>query len=107
MKHTQGPWRAGEHLRETSIWAGDRKVCVLCEPKPHVVSVSENEVWPNAEFIVKACNNFDALVEALEYFEDCMDRGVSAESIRYAEKVGDARSVLRESRAILAKVKGE
>jgi hypothetical protein len=57
--HTPVPWSIGKRRWITS---GDVDIARI-----HSVSkIGENEAVANAEFIVRACNSHDALLEALE-----------------------------------------
>jgi hypothetical protein len=57
--HTPGPWSIGKRRWITS---GDLDIARI-----HSVSkIGEAEAVANAEFIIRACNSHDALLEALE-----------------------------------------
>jgi hypothetical protein len=104
MTHTPPPWKA---VKNTCFWEiqpetradtdpyqiGD--VCASC-PKNDVNELQK----ANADFIVRAVNNHDALVEALEDAEKALDL--------YGDKSkGSIVSALNNARVTLAKAKGD
>ena len=45
---------------------------IICQMLNHA-RIGRNDTLPNAEFILKACNSHDALVEALQEVKRCRD----------------------------------
>lgn len=64
MEHTKLPWRVGGDL----ISHKDIEIATVWSrrPKQRQFSPDQSEADANAAFIVKCCNNFEELVEALE-----------------------------------------
>ncbi len=70
-KHTATPWEC-----DLSIWEYGPWVAVKCdEPRVTVAHVYKDE---NAQFIVRACNNYEALVDALTKARSMLARGTPA-----------------------------
>lgn len=99
--HTETPWEVHEF--------GDGKIMVLNKKSKRGIvcfSYTDDEARANAAFIVKACNNFDAMKEALE----AIKRKSFFHMVRFADEKGD-RKVLGALKEIaieaLAKIEGE
>ena len=60
IQHTPGPWTIGRGRRW--ITSGDVDIARIHD----VSKIGEAEAVANAEFIIRACNSHDALLEALE-----------------------------------------
>lgn len=72
-EHTPTPWRVGpDNVNPFYIAAPDQGMTAFVGivPIPMQTGRTEAENRANAEFIVKAVNNHDALVKALEFFAD-------------------------------------
>ena len=97
--HTPGPWK--QHATPGKIYASVRGAdgrCVAdCGSRSDVIAQA------NAEFIVRACNAHDDLLEALEACERALDEAYFAEP----DGCGClACESLRKARAAIAKAKG-
>ena len=75
MSHTRLPWVNGLDMPAVAnnnpdprlIWAGSLYIGSM-----ETAWISEAEQAANAEFIVRACNNFDALLAACEAAWNCI-----------------------------------
>lgn len=113
-KHTPGPWEARWSVQR---WAGGRELntCVIGTPKDargatHLVTRMDGPTSgdlavdkANAEFIVRACNSHDALIEALEGLANRVDPGVKSRDFGIDSLV----NALSAARAAIAKARGE
>jgi len=94
QERTAGPWKIADDLQE--------HYHVVVSETCHC-GVARSEDYEDAEFIVQACNSFDALVSALEDAEFLM-----RQAGKIAGPMQDSfnRSAA-DARAALAKAKGE
>ena|ERR1700731_107137 len=97
-KHTATPWnvcKCTPSLIEavcaevTAFDDGKRIIVQTLDPIPHIGNTAINA---NAEFIVRACNSHDELVQALQAFAD-----VAEDDDKYISFVEDARAVLAKA----------
>lgn len=72
--HTPGPWEIDVTIYE-HMCAGIRQVGGDTAPIAQVWRTDDRTGYANAEFIVRACNSHDALVEALRGLLDQFDAG--------------------------------
>ena len=89
-QHTATPWKSYNHYVLSSV--GDIANCqIVQEGNP----ITPEESYANAEFIVKACNNHDALMEALK---DCLAvlRLDSDMEEDFAEEIKKAKTALAQ-----------
>ena len=69
MEHTKTPWKVGEYnedYEEINILCVSDGYTYHAANVPVFQGAPSDEQKANAAFIVRACNNFDALVEALK-----------------------------------------
>lgn len=101
VKHTALPWYAYEPQKDTGEIVITRDCSHLdtriCKVLP--VSPQDEDTTANAAFIVKACNNFDDLVDALECAIPILEEKQS--------KLSFTLVPLKEARAALAKARGD
>ena len=105
-KHTPTPWETGSLMSRVQVWPAGWPVpmCVAdCAAK--YAPESNGEQCANAAFIVRACNNFEELVKALERAVDhlIMDLDRNGKGIQSH----DTPEALIQARAALAKARGE
>lgn len=68
-ERTPGPWK--QHpVFFTSVYADDKQVAITGGATVDIKNVHEREA--NAAFIVKACNNHDELIKALNVISDSL-----------------------------------
>ncbi len=60
-KHTSVPWEVSDK-QPCQIWANGKCIAMTCLWPDY----GNPEAYANAEFIVRACNSFDELLEACE-----------------------------------------
>lgn len=82
IKHTATPWKVENGIIRTPIF--DNKV------------ISRDEIRANAQFIVKAVNNHDALVEALEALTNYCDNYANTEDSY--EFINQAKKALSQAK---------
>ena len=76
MEHSKTPWGCDSTAIEGSYVVygdsgdDDDEICIVSEMFADSIEHEESAARANAEFIVKACNNHDALVEALKGLMD-------------------------------------
>ena len=68
-KHTKTPWRLGGFA---SIWSGVQEQSAISSDLVCVLPELDENREGNAEFIIRAVNSHDALVEALEEARNCL-----------------------------------
>lgn len=68
VKHTPTPW----HTESTSICSEHWRIAYCIGYDPIIPGVSIRECHANAEFIVRACNYHDALLDALKGLSDLL-----------------------------------
>ena len=98
--HTPVPWSIGKRRWITS---GDVDIARI-----HSVSkIGENEAVANAEFIVRACNSHDALLEALELYDSFSKANDDwRQMVRNLLNSDDTPEVVIKAREAIAKAKG-
>jgi len=67
-KHTPTPWYIWEHGTDTD------PSCKIFAEKAGIVQTIGGNDEANAQFIVRACNNFDDLLEALKEYQQVIER---------------------------------
>jgi len=98
MKHTPTPW---EILGATIIIAPETAyICELCDPKPEANQKLElrspkwDEGIANAQFIVKACNCHDELLEALKNAKVAFDHMSRSERVMLVPVIGSVEAAI-------------
>ena len=99
-QHTPGPWKVTKnpHTRLVFLNAGNRDYPLFKDDADGLDTT--NADWSNAEFIVRACNAHDDLLEALE----ALMRAEGLTDDDYYETIDGAMAL---ARLAIAKAKGE
>lgn len=109
---TPGPWRVKTIHARTWIEAqGKIAIADIAGMATLTGECDADQVDANAEFIVRACNSFDALLAAARAAEELLDRiarlkGAGGFSAEFCDAVADKRDQLRAAIAA-AETKGE
>ena len=105
-KHTQVPWNQNEE--NTLIIEGCDHRLSICEVHDHSDTSdvhNAQEAEANAEFIVRAVNNHDVLVGAIdELFKQCV---MMHKYYGEIDNTREADNAINTAKALLAKAKGE
>jgi hypothetical protein len=110
QEHTPTPFRVVAHSwEETGIYAGDERIAV-CQINSGVSEETQDEYETimdnNADFIVRACNSHDQLLEALKamlFLRECSDEDGYINGIGFV----NTDAILDNARAAIAAVEGE
>jgi len=119
MEHTQGKWHVGQGNGEGSIFADNGRMRLEAEgtclyPICKVIDFN-GEAKANAEFIVRACNAHDELVDACNLILERIDLGrvvargenrVKSYEIK-GKRNEDIRDIIKTFKQALAKAKGK
>jgi len=119
-KHTPTPWCVEDPMGPDQLWlveAGKQTYEWRCiaivasddpindEDRDSVEPISMAEMEANAAFIVKACNNHDALVDALRTLDTLLDFGDEAlETVWTFEDLTSIQAAFDKARAALDQV---
>lgn len=109
VEHTTGPWRWEKELYRTEDGVIIGKQSTICR-------VTRTNQAPNAEFIVRACNNHDALLEAckaMQVFVDWWlstpqhDQQVALRGQAGDELIGKVKDICNQAQDAIAAAEGK
>lgn len=96
-QHTPGPWHVEKACGRYELWPKDKG-----EPHCYVGTVQTSD---DAKFIVRACNNHHALLEALQRFA-AIEQSTIGKGLLDLSTV-ELLDAYKHARAAIAKAKGE
>lgn len=100
MEHSKLPWKIDKR-REHLVFCDNNAIVVIATAEHELVS--SDEATANAAYIVKACNAFPAMLEALEMMDICLKREVCGDCPMDSKCPPDGSSQIVKQALALAK----